>query len=141
MIRFARTMLLAVVFGAVAVAVNPAQAQHREDACLDDVFDVYRFNVPAFTQHEIRVMGHGNNRGLLPSGASTGVLQATPGSRSAFHSVSPVAGSTASRYEYVRRVRSTTTASPVSSTELPTPWLPPSVPYSAPSLRCQTVFG
>ena len=74
-----------------------------------------------------------------PDGASTGVLQAIPGSRSAFHRFSPVAGSTARRYEYVRRASMTTAAGPVSSTEFPTPWLPPTVPYSAPSFRRQTV--
>ena len=54
---------LAVVL-ALTTGLASAQTQ-RTDTCVDGVADVYRFRVPSFTQHEIRVTANRDNPGIF----------------------------------------------------------------------------
>ena len=61
-----------IIAGIVAIAVvltltnglATAQTQ-RTDTCVDGIADAYRFRVPNFTQHEIRVTANRNNPGMF----------------------------------------------------------------------------
>ena len=55
----ALTVVLALTNGLAS-----AQTQ-RTDTCVDGIADVYRFRVPSFTQHEIRVTANRDNPGMF----------------------------------------------------------------------------
>ena len=61
-----RLATLALVCGLVMGAAARAEAQtQRTELCVPGIADVYRFNVPAFTQHEFRVYAERNNPGIF----------------------------------------------------------------------------
>lgn len=52
------------VLAAAGVASAGAQTQ-RTERCVPGIADLYRFNVPRFTQHEFRVYAERNNPGIF----------------------------------------------------------------------------
>ena len=65
--RLARRLAtLALMCGLAIGAATSAEAQtQRTDLCVPGIADVYRFNVPVFTQHEFRVYAERNNPGIF----------------------------------------------------------------------------
>ncbi len=59
-----RVAILGLVWLAIGAARAEAQTQ-RTELCVPGIADVYRFNVPAFTQHEFRVYAERNNPGIF----------------------------------------------------------------------------
>ena len=55
---------LAAVMLALTAGLASAQTQ-RTDTCVNGIADTYRFRVPSFTQHEIRVTANRNNPGIF----------------------------------------------------------------------------
>ena len=61
-----RIATLALVCGLAIGAATSAEAQtQRTEVCVPGIADVYRFNVPRFTQHEFRVYAERNNPGIF----------------------------------------------------------------------------
>ena len=61
-----RLASVALVCGLVLSVAARAEAQtQRTDLCVPGVIDIYRFTVPAFTQHEFRVYAEKNNPGIF----------------------------------------------------------------------------
>ena len=91
-----RLATLSLVCGLVIGVAASAEAQtQRTELCVPGVADVYRFNVPKFTQHEFRVYAEGNNPGIFflvfnPDGDVRG--SASSNSRSLYWSAGLIRG-------------------------------------------------
>ena len=59
-----RWIALGFVWAAIGAASVEAQTQ-RTERCVPGIADLYRFNVPSFTQHEFRVYAERNNPGIF----------------------------------------------------------------------------
>lgn len=59
-----RWVALGFVWLVIGVAGAEAQTQ-RTERCVPGIADLYRFNVPTFTQHEFRVYAERNNPGIF----------------------------------------------------------------------------
>ena len=104
MLRFTVLVLVWIVIGA---ASTEAQTQ-RSELCVPGIADIYRFNVPVFTQHEFRVYAERNNPGIFflifnPDDDVRGA--AASNSRSLYYSAGLIRGRHAIAVACLRRAR------------------------------------